>query len=407
LTNAEIHDSYVVALSLMNESPVSFRLAMARQWVQLHGNRPIPEEIWTKASESVPSAGNWGYYHQGLIETFQRRRLRDAGLKLANDVSDATKPVVKITAQLEAFIAENTNTRSVSVSSRDVLKSLTDQMKAASERRKNGQLSGIKTGFREFDKMTDGLQFGELALIAARPSIGKTAMGLNIAREAALGQGIATFFLTAEMPPDALMRRIIADVGNIPMGRLKAGDLNDAEQRRYAIAQDRISKAPLHFHDVIATKSGGEAVAAIRSAVRKYGIKLVVVDYLQKLRPDGTYEKRTYEVAEVSGALKACAVSTGVAMLCLAQVNRDSEKGDPEKSRCPSLADLAESGQLERDADLVGLLHRDRNDPEIKPRLIIAKARDGETGRLYLEFDGVHQRFTDPTPDIRPEDCLP
>ena len=406
LIHTEIHDSYGIALSLLSDGEGPSVANMSRAWVQFHGNRPVPKETWSKASASIPSSSNWPYYRDGLTEASRRRRLRDAGLKLANDIADATKPVAETMARLESFIAENTVTRSVSVSSNDVLKTQVDEMKAASERRKNGLLSGIKTGFRKLDAMTDGIQFKEMALIAARPSIGKTALGLNIAREAALGQGIATLFVTAEMPPEALMRRLIADVASIPLNVLKSGGLSDAQWNRYAIAQDRIAAAPLRFHPVVGGGSVGEVVSAIRAAVLKHRVKLVVVDYLQKLRADGSYEKRTYEVAEVSGALKACAVSTGVAMVCLAQVNRDSEKNS-EKPQCPGLADLAESGQLERDADLVALLHRDRNSPKVQPRLIIAKARDGETGAIYLAFDGAHQRFTDQGPDIRPEDCEP
>ena len=132
----------------------------------------------------------------------------------------------------------------------------------------------------------------------------------------------------------------------------------------------------------------------------------MVVDYLQKLRADGKHEKKTYEVAEVSGALKSSAASTGVAMVCLAQINRDSEK-DTKEPRIPGLADLAESGQIERDADMIALIHRNRFDPKVQPLLIVAKQRDGECGVVKLAFNGAHQRFTDQGPDIRPEDCRP
>ena len=406
LTNTEIRDTYEIALSLLADNVRPSTAAMQRAWVLRHGNRPMPSDVWKESADSIPSPLNWDYYRQGLVETSRRRKIREASLKLAHDIADPTKPITETVTHLEAFIAENTGTRSKSVCARDVLKSHADQMRAAYERRKNGLLSGIPSGLRILDELTDGFQFGEMAIIGARPSMGKTVLGCNFAREAALNQGIPTLFITAEMSPEALMRRLIADVGNIPLGTLKAGDLNEREQKRYEVAQDKIAKAPLHFQSVIGNGSVGEVVAMIRAAVRKYGVRLVVVDYLQKLRADGKHEKKTYEVAEVSGALKACAVTTGVATVCLAQINRDSEK-DREEPRIPGLADLAESGQIERDADMIALIHRNRFNPNVQPQLIVAKQRDGECGVVKLAFDGAHQRFTNQGPDIRQEDCEP
>ncbi len=412
LTNTEIHDSYEIALTLLADNVRPSKEAMQRAWPLRYRDRPIPVSMWDTALNTTPNAINWDFYRQGLADTQRRRTIRDTALKIAEDVSDTTKPVTQTMAKMEAVISENTRTRSVTATSRDVLKRHAEQMEQACERRRKGLLSGIPTGIQRLDKLTDGLQFGEMAIIAARPSIGKTALGLNFAREAALSAGIPVLFVTAEMSNEALMRRLIADVGTIPLGALKSGNLSGSERKRYALAQDTIANAPIHFQNVIGNASVSEVVASIRAAVRKHKVKLVVVDYLQKLRADGKHEKKTYEVAEVSGALKACAVSTGVAMVALAQVNRNSEDrrpgtGDAAPLRCPALCDLAESGQIERDADLVGLLHRDRSDPKVKPRLIIAKQRDGECGPVPLDFKGEFQRFTDAAPDIHAEDTEP
>lgn len=146
LIHTEVHDSYVVALSLLNDGEGPSVANMSRAWVQFHGNRPVPKETWSKALASIPSSSNWPYYRDGLTEASRRRRLRDAGLNLANDIADPTIPVATTMAQLESFIAGNTVSQSVSVCSRDVLKSLLAQMEAARDRRKSGQLSGIKTG---------------------------------------------------------------------------------------------------------------------------------------------------------------------------------------------------------------------------------------------------------------------
>ncbi|MEI6872570.1 MAG: DnaB-like helicase C-terminal domain-containing protein, partial [Verrucomicrobiota bacterium] len=138
-------------------------------------------------------------------------------------------------------------------------------------------------------------------------------------------------------------------------------------------------------------------VAAIRSNVRRFGIKLVVVDYLQKIMPSGRHEKRTYEVGEVSMKLKAVAASTGVALLCLAQLNRDTEK---DKGRPPRLADLGDSKQIEQDADVVALLDRKRGEKVGDAALVIAKQRDGECGLVPLTFNGAFCRFETKGPEI-------
>ena len=408
LTHPDVHDSYETALELLADNQPRTRAPMGRAWARRYGDRPIPQELWDAASKLVPTNGsNWDWWKQGVEEASKRRAIQAAGLKLAHDIGDPTKPISEAVTQLETFVVQNTTTtRPASVSSREVLKSQLDQMKAAAERRKNGKLSGIPTGLWKLDKLTDGFQAGEMAIIGARPSMGKTVLGCNFAREAALNQGVPTLFVSAEMSDEALMRRIAADVATIPLNVLKSGTLSDAEWKRYAVAQDRIAAAPLHFHSVVGGGSVGEVVASIRSNVRKYGIRLIVVDYLQKLRADGRHEKKTYEVAEVSGALKACAVQLNVALVVLAQINRDSEK-DREKPRIPGLVDLAESGQIERDGDMIALIHRDRFDAKVQPLLIVAKQRDGECGFVRLAFDGSHQRFTDQGPDIRPEDCEP
>ena len=221
-----------------------------------------------------------------------------------------------------------------------------------------------------------------------------------------MNQGVPVRFVSAEMSDETLIRRIAADVGNFPMNVLKSGSLSEAEWKRYAIAQDQIAAAPLRFHSVVGGGSVGEVVASIRSNVRKYGIRIIVIDYLQKLRADGRHEKKTYEVAEVSGALKACAVQLNVGVVVLAQINRDSEK-DRQEPRKPGFADLAESGQIERDGDRIALIHRDRFDAKVQPELIVTKQRDGERGVVKLAFDGAHQQFTDQAPSITAEDCAP
>jgi replicative DNA helicase len=261
---------------------------------------------------------------------------------------------------------------------------------------RKGQLSGITSGLSKFDRMTDGIQRGEMTIVAARPSIGKTAIGMCIVDAACIRGDVPTLVVTAEMYRSALMRRLIAVHARVPMQSLRTGDLSERDFKAMTDGGGRIGKAPLHFFDAVVDPSVDRVVAEIRRAVRKYGIQLVLVDYLQKLQASASHEKRTYEVAEVSGKLRACAVSTGVAMVVLAQLNRESEK---EKGRAPRLSDLADSGQIERDADTVALLSRDRNVKHGDAMLLVAKQRDGETGGVPLLFEGEFCRFSDAPAD--------
>lgn len=263
-----------------------------------------------------------------------------------------------------------------------------------------GEMSGIATGFVDFDAITDGLQFHEHAIIAARPSIGKTQIALDIMRHVCIeaAMPLKALFISAEMRPEALLRRLIAAVSRVPLKAMKKGVLTEANFKAIIPARARISKAPMQFQDATAGIRASAVAARICSAA-KQGVKLVIVDYLQKIRPDDRHEKRTYEVAQVSELLTAAARRSGVALLTLAQLNRESER---DKGRPPRLSDLADSGQLERDADLVALLHRDRNESDGDASLIIAKQRDGETGMVKLHFTGQICRFDNSTNEHEP-----
>jgi len=161
-----------------------------------------------------------------------------------------------------------------------------------------------------------------------------------------------------------------------------------------------LAAAPLFIYEGVSGVTGGQASAIIRQHARRHGVRFALVDYLQKLRPDKKGEKRTYEIGEISNALRSAAVSSGVALVSLAQINRDSDKG--EKPRMPRLSDIADSAQIERDADTVALLHRDREKPN-DATVIIAKQRDGETGQFSLVFNGPITRFENPSYD-HPQD---
>jgi len=262
---------------------------------------------------------------------------------------------------------------------------------------RRGHLSGITSGFRKLDHMTDGFQFGELAIIAARPSIGKTAIAIAIAKAACIENKAPTLFISLEMSDESIVRRMVSTIGSIPMQDIKTGDLDEKGLRSMSTASAKIAGSPIHFISGSGISSIATITAVIRRAVRKWGVKLVLVDYLQKIHGTKAAEKRTYEIAEVSGKLKAVAADTKTAVVALAQLNRENEK---DKARAPRLTDLADSGQIERDADLVLLLDRVRNEPMGEAIIAIAKQRDGECGIVKLYYEGQYCRFSDPTIDF-------
>lgn len=388
LISEEAQTVLEVITSLSRENKSGDFDSVSRAWKRLKPNQKMPAVWIAQAMDTCPSSENLSFYIQGIKEAHQRRRLRDTAAKLTADTADPSLQIETILANLEAGIVIEDSAIPTSNTATEVARQF---IEATEDRwKRNGELSGIPTGIPRLDSMTDGLQLGEMTLIAARPSIGKTAMATSIAAVACIERKVPTLLVTCEMSEKALMRRLVSTVASVPMQAIKTGQLNQNQMAKMTQAVSKISSSPLHFLDLSSNAKIGTITATVRRAARKHGVKLVILDYLQKVHASGKHEKRTYEVAEVSGALKACAVATQTAMLCLAQLNRESEK---EKGRKPRLSDLADSGQIERDADTVCLLDRNRSEPKGQAQLIIGKQRDGECGVIELYYDGQFCRF--------------
>ena len=365
---------------------------LGKEWKKTYGQLPVPFDAWNQAMEVCPSPANLPYYVKGITEAAHRRQLRDTGDRLIRESAVLTLQPDQIVSNAEAGLSIEVSKETLTTS-KQVAGNFIDQMQERFNRK--GTLSGISTGFHWLDDKTDGLQFREMAIIAARPSIGKTAIAIAIAVKAAIQDKVPTLFVSLEMSKEAIFRRTVSAVGNVSMQNLKNGDLTDGDMKGMMSASAKISNSPIWFLDGSSSQSIASITANVRRAVRKHNVRLVIVDYLQKVKSAERSEKRTYEVAEVSGKLKDIAVQTGVAMLCLAQLNRENEK---DKGRQPKLTDLADSGSIERDADLVMLLNRDRTEHSGEASIIIAKQRDGECGIVKLWYEGKFCRFSDPSP---------
>lgn len=264
--------------------------------------------------------------------------------------------------------------------------------------KKRGKPIGIATGFTDFDRMTGGLKSGQLIIIAARPSMGKSAFATNIAESACLADGTPTALFSLEMTGEELMERVLCTQSGIKLQRVRDGFMSKDEMRKLGDKVGEISTAPLYLDE-----TPGLSIAAFRArarrAVAKHGVKLLIVDYLQLMKGSSkrAQQDRRLEIDEISAGLKQTAKELGVPVIALSQLNRDAE----ERAE-PKLSHLRESGSIEQDADVVALLHRPervthKEEDKGKAVLILAKQRNGPVGRIELYFDGEITRFKNTT----------
>jgi replicative DNA helicase len=264
---------------------------------------------------------------------------------------------------------------------------------------RGGELTGVPTGFKKLDEMTGGLQRGDLVIIAARPSMGKTALALNIARNAALLHHKRVAVFSLEMTAQALVIRMLAGEAEVDQSKFRTGFISSHEYKKLQDAAGRLSHAELWIDD-----SGLVTVLEMRAKCRRLkaerGLDLVLVDYLQLAHGDSRTERREQEISEISRGLKALAKELDLPVIALSQLNRGPENRTGKDKR-PMLADLRESGAIEQDADLIAFIYRDefynRDDPSNQglAELIISKQRNGPTGTIELGFESRYARFTD------------
>jgi replicative DNA helicase len=257
-------------------------------------------------------------------------------------------------------------------------------------------ITGVPTGFADLDRMTSGMQPGDLIIVAARPSVGKTALALNMAEHVAVDQGLPVAVFSMEMGATQLAMRLLCSVGRIDQQRLRTGRLNDDDWPRLTHAMEKMQDAQL-FIDETPALNPLELRARARRLARQYGkLGLVMVDYLQLMSGTGSGgENRATEVAEISRSLKALAKELDVPVIALSQLSREVEKRNDKK---PVMSDLRESGAIEQDADVILFIHReDRYDPDSPNKgmaeIIIGKQRNGPIGSVMLTFLGQYTKF--------------
>ncbi len=264
----------------------------------------------------------------------------------------------------------------------------------------DGSITGISSGYTEFDKMTAGLQAGDLVIVAGRPSMGKTTFAVNIAENAAIGSKVPTAIFSMEMPSQQLAFRMISSLGRVDQTHLRTGNFPDEDWSRINTAVQLMSEAPI-FIDDSPGLSPTEIRARARRLQREHGLGLIVVDYLQLMQVEGTKENRATEISEISRGLKALAKELSLPVIALSQLNRSVEQRTDKR---PVMSDLRESGAIEQDADLIVFIYREEVYNQDTPRkgiadISIAKQRNGPIGDFPLTFVGRYTKFENWVPD--------
>jgi replicative DNA helicase len=264
----------------------------------------------------------------------------------------------------------------------------------------DGDVTGLATGFKDFDTMTAGLQPGDLVIIAGRPSMGKTSFAMNIAEHAAMGMGASVAIFSMEMSAEQLSFRMISSLGRVNQSNLRRGRFSDEDWSRINSAVSVMSKARVFIDDTPALNPT-ELRARARRLKREHGLDLIVVDYLQLMQVHGTAENRATEISEISRSLKALARELEVPVVTLSQLNRSVEQRADKR---PVMSDLRESGAIEQDADLIAFIFRDEvynRDSQRKgiADVIISKQRNGPIGDVQLTFLGEYTKFENFMPD--------
>lgn len=351
-------------------------------------------------ARNTPSAANIKAYASIVRERSILRQLIQIGNNIANMAftpEGRNSEEMLDTAERRVFeIAEKGAKRGGGfIQVKDVLSKVVDKIDTLFEQ--DSGITGLPTGFIDFDDQTSGLQPADLVIIAGRPSMGKTTFAMNIAENAAIHSKQPVAVFSMEMPADSLAMRMLSSLGRIDQHRLRTGRLNDDDWPRLTSAIALLNEAPL-FIDDTGGLTPSELRARARRLKREHGLSLIIVDYLQLMSGSANgrqAENRTNEISEISRSLKALAKELNVPVIALSQLNRSLEQ---RPNKRPVMSDLRESGAIEQDADIIVFIYRDEvyNEDSAekgKAEIIISKQRNGPIGTVALTFQGKYTRF--------------
>jgi len=360
-------------------------------------------EYLATLSNETAGAANARAYAKILRERATLRALISAGNEIAgsaftNDGRTAAEVLEDAEKMVFEIADKGTRGKKGFRSLKDILPEAVDRIDLLHQT--DGDITGISTGYNEFDKLTAGLQPGDLVIVAGRPSMGKTTLAINIAENAAIGSKVPTAIFSMEMPAQQLAFRMISSLGRVDQTHLRTGNFPDEDWSRINTAVQLMSEAPI-FIDDTPSLSPGEIRARARRLHREHGLGLIVVDYLQLMQVPGNKENRATEISEISRGLKALAKELSCPVVALSQLNRSVEQRTDKR---PVMSDLRESGAIEQDADLILFIYREEVYNQDTPRkgiadIVIAKQRNGPIGDFPLTFVGRYTKFENWVPD--------
>lgn len=357
--------------------------------------------------DTVPSAANLRYYLDIVQEKYLLRKMIHTCTDVVSRVYDYEGELDALMDEVERDILRISESRVQSHSStiKDLVKKAISTIEDFHQRQ--GLLTGVGTGFADLDKMTSGLHGGEMIVIAARPSMGKTSLAMNMAEHVAIEQRLPVGVFSLEMTSESLVLRMLCSRSRVNLRNVREGFLAERDFPKLTGAAGKMASAPLFIDD-----SSGLSILQLRAKARRmaqqFGIKLFVIDYLQLLHSTARRaENRQQEIADISNGIKSLAKELDVPIVVLSQLNREIER---EKGRPPRLSDLRESGAIEQDADVVGLLYKPKSagdddegggggggggaeEDAVPVNLLIAKQRNGPTGDVELTFLKSYTRF--------------
>ena len=395
------HQIIFKAISALSEDNQPLDLVTVGEW--LENNKLLDDagglSYLSSLADSTPSASNISAYTDIVRNRSILRQLIHATSEISDtifnpsgrnsdDILDFAERTVFEIAEQESRGKKNYHLI------KDLLASALDRIDELFQ--KKSHITGIATGFDDFDNKTAGLQKSDLVIIAGRPSMGKTAFAINIAEHAVIKDKLSIAIFSMEMSGEQLAMRIMSSLGRIDQHKVRTGQLDDDDWPRLTSALAILKDARLFIDDTPAL-TPVELHARCRRIAREHGLDMIIVDYMQLMQVPGTKENRATEISEISRSLKAMAKELSVPVVALSQLNRSLELRGNKR---PVMSDLRESGAIEQDADVIVFIYRDEVYNEESPdkgiaEIIISKQRNGPIGTVRLAFLGQYTRFED------------
>lgn len=349
-----------------------------------------------KLSDSAVSSANGIFYIDIIKERYHLRRLIETAEQIAEEGFDTGSSLDEVLDHAEKEILEVTRSRRASEfqSSKEVVSRVIKEL--VTLRESDNHITGVRTGYQDLDRMTNGFQRGDLIILAARPAMGKTALALNLGMYTALRNPGAVAFFSLEMPADSLMKRLLSAKSQVEGNKLRGGNITDEELNRLNEAGNELGAAKIFIDDSASIKVS-QIFSKCRKLMSEHGLSLIVIDYLQLISGSGrnSGDNRQQEVSEISRNLKILAKEMNCPVIALSQLSRSVEQRNDKQ---PMLSDLRESGAIEQDADIVMFLYREdyykkpgeqeeRADVNEVVDLNLAKHRNGSVGHISLVFN--------------------